>query len=180
VAIAGLLTYFFWDWDHQPSPQRSIVHTRENRAPPSGNDHQPSPQSFIVHLIREEAAAAKNHDISLVQKIYAPGAVVKDAGCFRPRGPKTWRGMDLIVTRYQHLGHFPSLSHNRIKIRLIPDTAQATKATATAVTAGFLNPSTRNPRGQPLRGHESWTFALAHGPWQITSFTFDICPSGAR
>lgn len=149
-----------------PAGAPAPAHTRARPAPPPSD-------SFIILLIRAEATAAQAHDISIVREIYASSAFVRDAGCRAPA--RTWRGLAQIVMRYQNLGVFSSLRHDHIQVRFIPDTARAPRAAATAETAGSINPSATNPRGQPLRGHETWTFALENGRWLITSFTFDMC-----
>lgn len=167
AGIAAVATAVFLVLPH-PGPAGPAAH-----APTQAHPAPPPSDSFIVVLMLAEAGAAQAHDISTVREIYAPSAFVRDAGCRAPA--RTWRGLAQIVMRYQNLGVFSSLSHDHIQVRFIPDTARASRAAATAETVGSINPSATNPRGQPLHGHETWTFALENGRWVITSFTFDMC-----
>ena len=129
----------------------------------------PPPDRIVLRIMDQEVQFAKNHRGDQAVKLYAPNAVVVDAGCQTPGVGTVYRGADAIRQRYEALPSFANLSHVNAQISWIPSNNSATRATATAETVGVISPAT------PIRGYEQWEFALFAGKWLITSFTYNLC-----
>jgi len=131
----------------------------------------------LTHLMDEEATGSMAHQMSVVLRIYAPGAVVTDAGC-RTRGAgQTWQGYGEIVARYSALPKILSLHHIFASVAWEPANSRAETATVTATTIGVIEVWPSPPQTQSLTGHELWTFAHVNGKWLVTSFTYNLCLS---
>lgn len=157
-----------------PSPDGSPTKSVTPRPSPTRSPGPPSP-SAVTMLMNEDAEAAMTRKLAIVNRIYAPDAFVKDAACQSPGQSTTWRRLPQIRARYRALPEFSSLQHEFAQVRFIPDTARATRATATAQTVGHVKPSATSPSGNYIHGDEKWTFARVGGQWLITSFTYNVC-----
>ncbi len=135
----------------------------------------PPDASTVTSLMAQEIAAGETHDTALVDRIYAPGAVVTDAACQSPQDSRTWKGYGQLDARYLGLPRFLWLQHVFAQVTWDPDNSSASTATATAETAGVMLPATRHGKSQSIVGRELWTFARVDGQWRITSFTFNMC-----
>jgi len=136
---------------------------------------QPPSASVVTVLMAEEAAAAVAHRPADAIRLYVSTAFVRDAACLTLSQSHTWYGRDQILQRYQQLGAFSWLKHLNAEVSFTPDNAQATSATATAQTAGFIEPSPTSPTGQYIHGNEVWTFIRVNGKWLISSFIYNVC-----
>jgi len=126
-----------------------------------------------------ETAAAKSHDIAALRRLYAPGAVVADAACMTRGAAQVWNGWHQIADRYRGLPGFLSLRHVHPLVLWQPDNSGAVTADVTAETIGVIGPSASTPKPAFITGNELWTFALSHGRWMVTSFTYNLCvPAG--
>jgi len=123
----------------------------------------------------EEAAASLAHRPADAIRLYVSTAFVRDDACLTHSQSQTWSGRNQILERYQHLPGFSSLEHLNAEVTFTPDNAQATSATATAQTAGFIEPSSTSPAGQAIHGNEVWTFIRVKGKWLIDSFIYNVC-----
>jgi serine/threonine protein kinase len=155
-----------------PTPVPTSSPTPVHTSSPTLSPGQPL-VSGVEQLANDEARAATTRDLGLVEEIYAPRAVVRDASCNQPGGTHVWSGQAEIVVRYQHLGGaFTGLKHKDYRVRFMPDSGQAQSASMTSETAGFFwQASVR----YPLHGYDQWAFARVNGRWLITSFTYDMC-----
>jgi len=125
--------------------------------------------------MNEEAAAAKARDGTAVGRIYARNAVVTDAGCQSPGTSHSWTGLARIEARYRVLPRFSSIQHVNARVLWEPDDSRAVRADVTAETVGVIAPLNSSQKPQFIVGDELWTFALANGKWDITSFTYNLC-----
>lgn len=130
---------------------------------------EPPSDSIVLQIMDKEVRFAENHRGDLALQLYAPNAVIVDAGCQNPGTGSVWQGARLIQQRYETLPSFVSLGHDNAQIRWYPSNNSAKTATAMAETVGVISPAT------PIRGHEQWEFALINGRWLITSFTYNLC-----
>jgi hypothetical protein len=133
----------------------------------------------LTSLMDQDVAAAKAHGLAVLGRIYAPDAVVTDAACQTPKSAHTWTGLAEITARYRGLPRFLSLHHTNPRVLWQPDNSRAVTADVTADTSGVIKPSAGSQKRQFIAGHELWTFALSHGTWLITSFTYNLCLPGA-
>lgn len=133
--------------------------------------------STLTHLMNEEATGSKDHQLGVVLRIYAPDAVVTDAGC-RTRGAgQTWQGYGELRARYSALPKILSLHHIFASAVWEPANSRAETATVTAATSGVIVVWPSPSQTEPIAGHELWTFALVNGNWLVTSFTYNLCLS---
>jgi len=130
---------------------------------------EPPPDSIVLQIMDKEIQFAKDHRGVQALELYAPNAVVVDAGCQNPGTGFVWQGADSIRRRYETLPSFASLSHANVHVSWIPPDNSANRATVTAETVGVILPRT------PIRGHEQWGFKLINGRWLITSFFYNLC-----
>jgi hypothetical protein len=138
----------------------------------------PLPSSTVTDLMNQEAwVAARKLDIAQLNRIYAPDAVVTDAGCQTPGASTVWTGFAQIAARYNALPAFSSIEHVNVHVNWEPPFLWATKADATAETIGVIVSSGGSQQSQFIVGHEQWTFASENGQWVITSFTYNLCLS---
>lgn len=135
------------------------------------------PSTAVIDLMDQEVSAAENHDLALVDRIYAPNAVVTDAACQPGDQHHIWNGRGEIETRYHDLPQFLSLAHIIKQVTLIPNDSSAVKASATASTQGaFVMVAPDGTQKQiSLGGKEQWEFSKIGDQWFITKFTFSLC-----
>jgi hypothetical protein len=125
---------------------------------------------IVVTLMNQEIQAARTRDVGLVAQIFSDQATITDAACQTPAQATIWTGLTQITARYAALGSFSSLEHANPQVSWVPNDFTATKAYASALTAGaLLSPP------QTLSGHELWVFAKINGQWLITVFTYNLC-----
>jgi hypothetical protein len=132
------------------------------------------PAAAVMGLISQEAAAARSHDLGLVERIYMPDAVVTDAGCQSSAPPVSWIGLVQIEDRYRALPAFASLQHVDVELSWDSQNRWASRASATADTIAVLEPAA-GQKPQVVVGREGWEFAKTGGQWVITSFTYNLC-----
>jgi hypothetical protein len=145
----------------------------------------PPDARVVTALMDEEASASmktvKTQRLVIVRSIYAPGAVVTDAGCQSPAvSSLSWQGIRQIDGRYSSLPRFLVLQHVNDQVNWVPDNRHATEAEVQAQTVGVLQ-SSPTSRPQFIRGDELWTFELVNGRWLIKSFIYNLCfPTGGE
>lgn len=124
-----------------------------------------------------------NARASLVKSIYAPDAVLFDAGCPNPISARTWSGIDRIVERYQGLPRFSALQHVNVEAVWMPANSRATRAEVTGETVGVIA-ATRTTPTQFIHAREVWLLVrpgsrwiFPDDRWVIKLFAFDLCLS---
>lgn len=135
----------------------------------------PPPDATVVQLMDREVTASKSHDGGIVAQIYAGDATVTDAGCLTAGVSRTWHGVADIQARYSGLPEFVSLGHVNTHVIWEPADRHADRAEATADTNGVIAPTSASTTGQPINGHELWTFVRSGTGWVIESFTYNLC-----
>jgi len=159
-----------------PAPTNSATpSTHPPSSPPTSapSPTGPPPTSVVTVLMADEATASLKHRPADAVRLYVSTAFVRDDACGKPNQSTTWYGQHRILQRYQQLGAFSWLQHQNAEVSFTPDNAQAASATATAETAGFLEPSATLPAGLDLHGNEVWTFIRVNGKWLIRSFIYN-------
>lgn len=139
------------------------------------NATKPPSIGVLINVMNAEAAATRSGDLAALASLYAPGAVVTDAGCQTRGTARIWAGLNQITARYDRLPRFLSLRHVDPQVVWLPDNSTAAKAEVTAETVGVIAPPAKSPNPVPVFGHELWTFALSQGRWVVTSFTYNLC-----
>lgn len=135
----------------------------------------PPDASTVTRLMNEEAAGALAHDVTVVSRIYAPGAIVTDAGCQARGAGQSWDGYAEIQARYSALPRFHSLQHVIRSVAWEPGDWRAATANVTADTVGVMEVWPSPEQTQPIAGHELWTFVRINGQWLVKSFTYNLC-----
>lgn len=135
----------------------------------------PPSDRTVVQLMDREVVASRSHDAGVVEQIYAADATVTDAGCLTVDASRTWHGVADIQARYVGLPEFVSLGHVNTHVIWEPADRHANRAEATADTNGVIAPNGTSPNGQPINGHELWTFVRSGNGWVIQSFTYNLC-----
>jgi len=178
-----VITHLLAQGPSKPGPTQTPTPAPTNSARPGANRPSSPPNSasptgppsasVVTVLMTEEAAASLEHRPADAVRLYVPTAFVRDDACGKPNQSTTWYGQAQILQRYQQLGAFKWLQHQNAEVSFTPDNAQAASATATAQTAGFLEPSSTLPAGLELHGNERWTFIRVNGKWLISSFIYN-------
>lgn len=126
----------------------------------------PRQEGPIRELIDQEADAAREGDVDKAVSLYAPGAVVRDAGA-----GVGWSGLSEIRQRYSDLPKFKKLDHVDVTVTFGED---GEFARAVASTAGeILNNDGSITFISSVSG-EIWSFRRIEGDWKIVSFTYDF------
>lgn len=128
--------------------------------PPEGPSERP-----IRQAIAAEAAAAKEGDVDKAVSLYAPGAVVRDAGA-----GATWSGLPEIRRRYSDLPKFNKLDHVDVTVTF---DEHGEFARAVASTAGVIVNEDGSTSPVSSVDAERWSFEKIEGRWKVVSFTYD-------
>ncbi|TAK34256.1 MAG: hypothetical protein EPO21_09925 [Chloroflexota bacterium] len=138
-----------------------IAYNTYDRLPPS-----PEP---LLRLMEDEATATRNGDVEWAMSLFAPNAVVRDAGGENGKILQ-WSGHTQIRQRYSSLPRFSSLNYNGAVVTF--DDTKIRAAARASTNGEYVDAEGKAVPIASIDG-ERCTFRQIGGVWKIVSFVYN-------